>query len=432
MNLRFTTAIVCLIFLASEPQTFADTTALHQLADGGWELTRNGLPWSVRGVGRKNNLELAVASGVNTVRTYGAPKSSHGDPELAFLDEAQRHGLAVISGIKLRREGSNFSYENTADLERQREEVRTTIRARRNHPALLLWGLGNETEGPRTKSVKPALWQELEVLAKIIHEEDPDHPIMIAIAGPAAWKVQAVRDFCPSIDILGVNAYGQAAGIARHLDEAGWTKSFILTEFGPRGHWEVPLTEWKAPLEPSSEEKAENYARAYRGAQADPKKRFLGAVCFAWGNKQEITGTWYGMFLATGEKTPAVDAISRLYSGKWPENRSPRIVSLSSPLAGKKVSPEEDFPVTLEVEDHEDDSLSIEWKVVRESGTDWAEGNREPAPPTVPGAISPGVDSRVATIRTPSRPGGYRAFVFVRDGKGGGATQNFPFYVQKP
>ncbi len=422
-----------LLLLLGTP-LLAAKVELRERPSGRWELLREGEPFPIRGIGRRTNLELAAAIGANTVRTYGSRRTRAGrETDLAFLAEAERHGLAVIVGIKLFREGKNFQYSNPEHLERQREHVRATVRALRESPALLLWGLGNETEGPRSKSADPALWKELEVLAKIIREEDPDHPIMVAIAGPSAWRLGAAREFCPTVDILGINAYGEAAGIAQPLDEGGWEKPFILTEFGPRGHWEVPFTPWKAPLEPTSREKAEQYTRGYLGAKGDPKGRFIGAITFAWGHKQEITGTWYGMFLSTGEKTPAVDVMARLYSGRWPANRSPQISSLASPLAGAKATPETDFTATVEAEDPEDDPLSIEWKMVRESGVDWAEGNREPRPPTVPDAITPtGPDGRTATIRTPARPGGYRVFVFIRDGAGGGATQNFPFYVPEP
>lgn len=408
-------------------------TTLDRTPEGAWRLLRDGGPFVVRGVGRFTNMDLAVAIGANTIRSYSAPLEPAASlaAARARLDAAHQAGLLVIQGIHIFREGPAFSYANPEHLERQRERVRASVRLYRDHPAILLWGLGNEAEGPRTKEVHPEFWRELDVLARIVKEEDPDRPVMTVIAGRAPWKIQAIKDHYPSLDILGVNTYGGAATLPRALDAAGWDKPCILTEFGPRGHWEVPKTEWDAPIEPGSEAKAANYLRGYRGAMDDPGGRMLGAVCFVWAQKQEITSTWYGMFLETGEKTPAVDAISLAYSGRHPANRSPRIHRINTDLDRRRVPPGAVFAAAVEADDAEDDPLAYEWKVVRESGARWAEGDREPVPPTIDGCLADPAAAAVA-VRTPKKPGAYRLFVYVRDGRGGGAVQNVPFLVTAP
>ncbi|AHF89383.1 glycosyl hydrolase family 2 [Opitutaceae bacterium TAV5] len=424
--------------VSSPPATQPSRVELRQAGDGRWQLLRNGQPFQVFGVGRLTDQELAVACGANTLRTYSSGNPS--DPAAVAeirkqMDEAYARGLVFIRGLNLHRESAGFSYANPADLQRQRDTIRATVRAFRDHPALLIWGLGNEAEGPRTKEVHPEFWRELDVLARIIKEEDPHHPVMTVIAGSGAWKIKAIHDYYPELDILGVNTYGGAAALPGRLDAAGWIRPFILTEFGPRGHWEVPKTKWGAPVEPGSEAKAANYARGYRGASADPKGRFLGAVCFVWGYKQEITGTWYGMFLETGEKTPAVDHISYVYQNRWPANRSPRIEAMTSELAMKAVPPGATFAAGVKAGDPENDPLAFEWKVIRESGEKWAEGNREKVPPTIDGCIvggaAAGRTGPSVKVRAPDKPGAYRLFVFVRDGRGGGATQNIPFLVEE-
>jgi hypothetical protein len=422
----------------------AEPAELRQTADGHWQLLRNGEPFEIRGVGRLTHQELAVACGANTIRTYtsGDPADPATVAEIrGQMDEAHARGLAFIRGLHLHRESAGFSYATPADRQRQRDRIRATVRAFRDHPAILIWGLGNEAEGPRTKKAQPEFWRELDQLARIIKEEDPHHPVMTVIAGSSAWRIKAIHDYYPALDILGVNTYGGAATLPGRLDAAGWTRPFILTEFGPRGHWEVPKTKWGAPVEPDSEAKAANYERGYLGASADPRGRFLGAVCFVWGYKQEITGTWYGMFLETGEKTPAVDYITHVYQNRWPANRSPRIEALTSELAMKTVPPGTTFAATVKADDPENDPLTFEWKVIRESGEKWAEGNREKVPPAIEGCIIAAPDPAPAAaavagpsvkVRAPDKPGAYRLFIFVRDGRGSGATQNIPFLVEKP
>ena len=329
---------------------------LEQDASGNWRLFADGKPFQVRGGGRFDQPELARRCGVNTLRTY-----SSNDPERALreMDAAQRSGFKVIRGIWLQRESKNFSYKNPVHLQEQRENIRRQVRALRHHPALLCWGLGNEAEGPRTTELHPEYWKELNILAGILKEEDPDHPVMNVIAGNAVWKMKAIKELAPAIDIIGINTYAGAVISAKRLDEAGWQGPWMLTEFGPRGHWEVPQTAWGVPLEPGGKAKADNYERGYRAAVADAK-RCLGMIAFVWSSKQEVTGTWYGMFLETGEKTPAVDRIAKLYSGKPLPNRSPNIDRIVCGLDRKKVAPGQTFQARAFIIDPENDPVTCE------------------------------------------------------------------------
>lgn len=407
-----------------------------QSADGHWQLMRDGKPWTVYGICRfideQSSMDLALECGANTLRTYG-PGNMYSEKEVAAnrqkLDLAQKNHVAVIFGIGLYRQGGHFDYAKPADLEKQRKDVRTVVRQYRDHPALLIWGLGNEAEGPGSKDVHEAYWKELEVLTQIVKEEDPHHPVMNVIAGGAEWKLRALKTYAPSIDIAGVNSYAGAAWVPKQLDASGWTKPFILTEYGPRGHWETEKTSWGAPVEPGSEAKAALYQSSFVGAMNDPHHRCLGGTAFVWGQKQETTCTWFGMFLESGEKTPAVDAMSFAYQGKYPRNRSPIISSFKTDLDKKEVAPKSEHTANVSATDPENDPLTYEWKVIRESGVKWAEGDREPVPPTIEGCII-STQGPSVTVRTPEKPGAYRLFVFIRDGKGNAATQNVPFLVK--
>lgn len=178
-----------------------------------------------------------------------------------LLDRCQDLGITVMAGIWVQHERHGFDYSDPLQVRRQREEVRAAVRKFKNHPAILIWGLGNEMEGPSADGRDPRIWRELEELARIVKEEDPDHPVCTVIAGAAAGKVKAMMRDYPSIDILGVNAYAGAAGVGTALAEAGWNKPFILAEYGPVGHWEVRQTPWGAPSRRRRERKRKTTSR---------------------------------------------------------------------------------------------------------------------------------------------------------------------------
>lgn len=396
--------------------------SLHHAADGSWQLRRENQPFLVRGAGGGGRLDLLARLGGTTVRTWHTR-------DAAELDAAHACGIAVMAGLSVGHERHGFDYADAARVERQRDELLDIVRRLKDHPALLVWGLGNETEGFERPEGNPAVWRELDTLAQLIKAEDPHHPVCTIIAGPGAAKLASFQRFCPHVDILGVNAYGDAPRIPEALERAGVTRPFLLTEFGPTGHWEVRSTPWGAPIEPSAQDKARAYLATHRDILARGAGRCLGTFAFLWGHKQEVTPTWYGMFLPTGEKTAAVDAMAQAWSGRDPEHPSPRIVSLRSPLVEAVVPPDKDYVVTLELSfPVRPAALALEWRVMSESTDRKIGGDPEAVPPDHSDCVvskQPGG----AVIRTPSLAGAYRLFLTVRDGHGGGATANFPFLV---
>jgi hypothetical protein len=113
----------------------------------------------------------------------------------------------------------------------------------------------------------PNVWKAVEEIARMVKQVDPNHPTLTVIAelGAEGIKAKQVKALCPDIDILGINSYGGALSLPTRLKASGWTKPYMVTEFGPNGPWEVGKTSWGAPLEPTSTEKARE-----RGEQPPP------------------------------------------------------------------------------------------------------------------------------------------------------------------
>ena len=236
-------------------------------------------------------------------------------------------------------------------------------------------------------------------------------------------------EHCPSFDLVGINIYDGADQVDAALASQGWDRPYLLTEFGPVGHWEVDTTPWGAPIEPSAATKAATYAAAHHAQFSQGRGLCLGTFCFIWGHKQETTATWFGMFLESGEKTPMVDAMSRIWSGEEPVNRAPVMHDLEAYFREKRVPTGSEHDVWVTVSDADEDTLTFEWQVVAETRDRKSGGDAERAPPVIPDCIIDNLGNR-ARIRVPDTPGAYRVFLYVRDGRGGGAAGNFPFYAE--
>jgi hypothetical protein len=208
----------------------------------------------------------------------------------------------------------------------------------------------------------------------------------------------------------------------------GWTKPYCVTEHGLPGPWETAQTEWKAPIEPTSRQKAATYATTTTEILADDKQCF-GTYAFLWGSKQEATASWFGMFLPTGEKTITVDAVTKAWTGDWPTNRAPVLDEAAVPLAGQTVKPGSTVTALARYRDPEGRPLTYQWEVRRESDDRREGGDQERVPPAVEGCIIEANDSGSAAVRAPAEPGAYRLFVTVRDREGSGCMDNWPFQV---
>lgn len=394
----------------------------------GWTLFRGGKPYYIYGAGGHGNLDLLKQLGGNSVRTWSAYELEKG----SVLVDAQKLGLTVAAGLWLAPERHGFNYSDRVEVKKQFDASLAVVDKFKNEPAILVWGIGNEMEGDGTK---PEIWKAVNDIAKEIHRRDPNHPTMTVIAGtgPGAIKLVNFMKYCPDIDILGINSYGGMATLIDEVREKKLDRPFIATEFGPIGWWERPRTSWGAPLEQTSTEKAETYTKSYEHSVKGAGKLSFGSYVFLWGAKQERTHTWFNLLLPNGkdgvERTSAVDALSRQWTGKWPSERAPQISPITTDAAQKEVAPGSEWTASVEATDPDGDSLVYVWEVREETHDAREGGDAEAAPPAHPEAMLD-QNGRTAKFRAPQQPGAYRLYVSIHDNKGGVATANTPFYVK--
>lgn len=386
----------------------------------GWQIQRNGQPYYIKGVGGTSKMDELVKAGGNSMRTWGTENVGN------ELEECQKHGITLTVGIWLGHR-SYFNYDDPAKVKEQYDRVRNDVAKFKDHPAVLMWGLGNEMEVDNND--KEATWRAIEDLAKLCKQLDPNHPTMTVVAEVSKQKVDNIKKWAPSIDILGINSYGGLPTLPKRLKEYGWDKPYVVTEFGPLGPWERPKTPWGAALEPTSSEKAAFYKSNYENSIKGQSGWCLGSYAFLWGDKQEETPTWFGMFLPSGERTEAIDVMTQFWTGKAPASRAPQVQSLEFSHGQQEVAPGTTASATIKATDPDGDKLAIRWEVRKEVANRKYAGEGEVKPGVVNGMLE-GVTSPTVKFTVPRDPGAYRVYVYIKDGKGNAATANMPFAVK--
>ncbi|WP_225000132.1 glycoside hydrolase family 2 TIM barrel-domain containing protein [Cesiribacter sp. SM1] len=393
--------------------------------EDGWRLYRGGALYYINGAGGSRYFDELAASGGNSVRTWSTQNAQD------ILDEAHRRGLTVTLGLDVARERHGFDYNDTAAVAEQLERLRIEVQKYKNHPALLMWGIGNELNLHYTN---PKVWDAVNSIARMIHEEDPNHPATTMLAGLNQAEVDLIRTRVPALDLLAVNAYGDLPSVPEKVRSLGWTKPYIVTEWGPTGHWEVAKTAWDAPIEETSSEKAAVYMRRYEASMGTDTEMNLGSYVFLWGQKQERTPTWYGLFTEAGQVSEVADVMQYLWTGSWPRNRAPHLDSML--VDGKRATdniylqPGASYSASVYASDPNGDPLSYRWELLPES-TDLKEGgDRESRPAPLEGQFTAEAGGQL-TLNAPAQEGAYRLFVYVTDGNNKVATANIPFYVKK-
>ena len=393
--------------------------------DGGYTLVRDGKPYLVRGAGAGlvGDLASVAARGGNSIRNWGIEVAQE------TLDEAHKHGLTVLMGLPVAAERFGMDYDDEAEKEKQRETIKAAVLEYKDHPALLGWIIGNELD---MRFTNHGVYDEVNAISKMIHELDPLHPTTTTISDIKEELVILVRERAPDLDFLSLQVYGALFVMPKaisYLKEG----PFMITEWGPLGHWEVGKTKWGAPVEMHSTEKAKHYLTSYRDLIAPYLDYALGSYVFLWGQKQERTSTWFSLFTETGEATAAVDAMEIAWAGRLPKNQAPVVESFSlarrGPHDSVRLSAGKRYSARAKIFDPEEDELTYQWQIKPESQETVVGGDFEQAIAEVSDLFVGDATGDDVKFHAPSEAGEYRIFLMVYDGQGNAAHANIPFLV---
>ncbi len=418
--------IVALLALAPSVQAEAEGPIPVKVVqhNGQYMLLRDGKPFEVHPISGFDELDAAIEAGANTIRTWSIQHLDNG----RILDEAHKRGMGVVIGLWLGHKRDGFDYADPQMVAKQYEELTKEILKYKDHPAVLIWAVGNEAEA---RGGQP--YEAMNEIAKFIHKVDPNHPTMTVLAGSAVERITAVRTRAPEIDILGMNTYGSYKNVPLNVKKAGWTGPYMITEIGINGTWETSYrTDWKVPIEPPSGIKADIYRERYEYLMQD-KNHCLGVFPFKWGYVPKGTSTWFSLFHENGEPNAVVDMMQYIWTGAWPEKRSPWVTALdiNGQAFDSSIHLKPGQTVTAKVSyTHADpDTLDVRWEVLPEQRVTEAQGSQAITDTGLAVGLEV-IDDKTIRFTTPNEPGAYRLYFYGYSPAGKLGTANAPFLVE--
>jgi hypothetical protein len=419
--------IVSLIISCKEKvnEDFTPTVEV-KYSSGKASLMKDGKPYQVIGGSGFEQMERLIEFGGNSIRTWNAENAEK------ILDEALENGLTVILGLGIGKEywGDDFNYYNFSAVNRKIDEIIKTVEKYKNHPALLMWGVGNEVSlfgGNRF-----IVYYTINRIAKRIKEMDPNHPVMTAINVSSQKDRYAIANWLlTDVDILGYNAFERLPLVYEKVyGSFGWKKPYIFSEWGPTGHWETYYTDWGAPKEMSSTDKAKMMKDSWEIIRKNDDL-FLGSYAFYWGFKYEITHTWFSLFSEEGYESESINFLKGEWTGNEVENWAPQIEALIiddfRDIDNIYLVSDSTYRAKIYVSDPENDDLAFKWEIRHEESNFYDSGKFK----YDLGHLIESDSSDYISFKSPNEIGGYRLFVFVYDGKNNFASHNIPFYVIK-
>ncbi|WP_299780214.1 glycoside hydrolase family 2 TIM barrel-domain containing protein [uncultured Formosa sp.] len=424
----FLVVVILLYFNYSRTYNVDITKSVYlQNTPTGKQLIRHGSPFYIKGVSGTSYFKALAEIGGNTVRVYDTTNIAR------VLDEAQHYNLAVIVDIPLPIYGKSYNpYKEESYCVQVQKDVKRFVNTHKNHPALLIWNLGNELNYPLVTK-KNNFINTFNALIDVIHLEDPNHLVGTTISGTSRGQTLGIYLHSPNIDVLGFNVFSNLKDLnALNLKISLVTEPipYYVSEWGINGPWESTENEWKAILELNSTQKGAVYKQRYEDyIQNDDLS--LGSLAFYWGTKIEGTPTWFNIFDAAGRKSQTfydLQALWRISDHAIP--LPPQVDGMV--LKGKTdqepiiLKPKDTVKAQIRVQDVQDTTLVYKWELYKEG---W--GNQEWIYETSLNTFQIDEIGKGYTTRfvVPKKAGPYRLFAYVYDTHNNFSTANIPFYV---
>ncbi|HJL77866.1 MAG TPA: hypothetical protein QF355_01070, partial [Candidatus Marinimicrobia bacterium] len=169
--MKYSFILLLSIFLAVPGYSDGGSKVEILKTDTGHQLQVNGESFYIKGAGIDDHYDVLAASGGNSIRTWGVGKWEE------VFEMAEQYNFYVCAGIWLGQERQGFDYSDPDAVRQQFEKYKPYILKYKDHPNLLMWGVGNELNLFYTNT---AVWNAVEEFARYIYEVDGNHPTMTA------------------------------------------------------------------------------------------------------------------------------------------------------------------------------------------------------------------------------------------------------------
>jgi hypothetical protein len=366
--------------------------------------------------------------GANTLRTWGTDGSTK-----PLLDAAAANGIRVVNGFWLRPGGgpgsggcvdyvTDTTYKNT-----MLTEFATWVDTYKDHPATLMWNVGNESvlglqncySGAELEAQRNAYTAFVNDVAERIHSLDPDHPVTSTDAWTGAWPYYQRN--APDLDLYSVNSYGSVCNVQEDWKRGGYTRPYLLTEAGPAGEWEVPDDANGVPDEPTDVQKADGYTKAWNCVTGH-RGVALGATLFHYGTEHDFGGVWFNL-LPDGLKRLSYHAVKKAYTGSTSGDNTPPVITNMAVTPASAAPAGGEFTVRADVRDPDGDPLT--YRV-------FLSGNHANGDKRLVEARWRSTGNGTFAVTAPARLGVWKVYVRAEDGRGNAGIETRSVRVVAP
>jgi hypothetical protein len=163
------------------------------------------------------DLPLMQKAHINTVKTYRPV-------DAAVLDQCLQNGILAIVTVAAA-SGDDYA---------------AAVTGLRNHPAVLMWMVGNEWNRNSLfhSCTGEACYSRVNEIARDIKRLDPAHPVATSFAPTGDLPTAADLQRLDAVDVWGLNVYSQPGFFARFQNwrllalQLGFRKPFFMSEYG--------------------------------------------------------------------------------------------------------------------------------------------------------------------------------------------------------
>jgi len=391
--------------------------------------------FEIKGVCGDSDIDRLSTLGVNTVRGYtiGEPKEM-----VKKLDHAQSLGMKMIvsewmphQGENKNKEGLIWNFDYAAKGDQMIKNLVEKVEAIGDHPAILMWGLGNEVH------LDEPYLHVVNRMSEEIHKRFPHHLTSLTMINAKPEQIAKIKKFAPDIDVLGIQSYSRGAvhGSIKYAEEH-WAKPFYVSEFNANGPWNYGKTPWGVALDEPVTRKVSDLKACYASIAESPL--CVGGTVFVWNHYAvDDRPTYFSLLLdanPAGPKNgsfddlmmpPQADVMVEHFTGQPIKgNRAPAISKLEFEGGARSLltKPGEPMNIRFAAEDSNGDVVNF---------VTWILKAKVKKTTPVAGPI-PQASLDHVIVKAPTTPGEYLVMVYAKDEKGGASATVLPFKVEEP